>query len=70
MGSFREMMQQPLKIEALSVCKYCGKPIEKRGSLWYASGEGVAADLCLKARRGDHKPIKYSIRPSNRRDRP
>jgi hypothetical protein len=64
MGSFRDFMRQPQKVEAVSVCRTCGKPIEKRGQIWYATGEGVRSDLCLKSRSGDHKPVGKGHRVS------
>jgi hypothetical protein len=54
--SFRDFMRQPQKATDFGVCRTCGKPIEKRGDIWYATGENVASDICLKARTGAHKP--------------
>lgn len=60
MGSFRELMNAKQEVEATSVCQHCAKTIELRGSIWYATGEGVASDLCTKTPRGEHKPGKVA----------
>ena len=57
MGAFRDMMREPQKVEATSVCRTCGKSIEKRGALWYA-GKGAATDICVRDRSGEHRPVK------------
>jgi hypothetical protein len=57
MGSFRDFMREPQKVEAVSVCRSCGKPIERRGQIWYVTGGGPASDICLKERSGLHKPV-------------
>lgn len=48
--SFREFMRGA--VDARSACLHCGKPIERRGSIWYATGENLGADLCQKDPRG------------------
>lgn len=54
--SFREFMRG--KVDAQSTCAHCGKLIEHRGSLWYASGESAASDICRKTSQGAHEPTK------------
>lgn len=60
--SFRDFMNAPRPVTATSVCKYCDATIEKRGgdSAWNAIGDkaGYVKDLCLKATRGNHVPVK------------
>jgi len=64
MSSFRDFMQAPNEVDAVSICKHCHKPIERRGSIWYATpategpGGSTIDQLCLKSRSTDHVPIK------------
>lgn len=63
-------MREPQKVEAVSACRSCGKPIERRGQLWYVTGGGPASDICVKERSGCHKPVGkgqpvgHALRPS------
>lgn len=66
MASFRELMREPLEATAASVCRYCIKPIERRGSLWYEIGKGAGADLCLKVPSGEHAPVGREPKGSRR----
>lgn len=60
--SFRAFMQEKERVSAISACRTCKKPVERRGSIWYAVGEGAASDICLKEPSGLHKPIDKSVR--------
>ncbi len=69
--SFRELMRESEKPTAVSACRYCGKPIERRGAVWYVTGQGAGADLCLKVPSGDHAPIgQTSTRTRSRMKKP
>jgi hypothetical protein len=45
-SSLREFMRGT--VDARSACIHCDKPIERRVTIWYASGEGIGADICRK----------------------
>jgi hypothetical protein len=51
------------EVGARSMCRHCGKPIERRGMIWYAVD---GTDICTKTPNGDHAPVDKPKRGSGR----
>ena len=54
--------------DAFSTCRHCDKSIEHRGSIRYASGESIGADICQKTSSGDHAAGKATAKTATELD--